>query len=208
MDSVLSLLNRVSDALLQLDPDTLERLAGLEGRVVCMSIDPPGLDLFVVVTGRGLEFSRERAGPVDVTLKGHAADFLHLAVSRGRGNLNSSRGIVIEGDAEIGQSFQRILGQADLDWEELLARFAGDTAARKIGVVFRDLGDWAEQSARLSRENVRDYLTEERKMLVGEVMMERFQAEVDRLRADVDRLQLRIDRLDRMPHEPAGKESP
>ncbi len=201
MDPALSLLNRVSGTLLRIDPDTLERLAGLKGRVVCVSVDPPGFELFAEVTGGGIEFGREHEGPVDVTLKGRAVDFLRLGMSRGRNHLSPGRSIVIEGDVEVGQSFQRILRQMDLDWEELLAGFTGDTAARKIGVMLRGLGAWAEQSARLSRENISDYLAEERQMLVAGVLMERFQDEADRLRADVDRLQLRIDRLDRMSHE-------
>lgn len=201
VDSALNLLNRTTGALLRLDPDTLERLAGLEGRIVCVHIDPPAFEFFLEVIGSSLAFRKDCERDADVTLKGRVADFLYLGMRRGRNDISTGRGVAIEGDVEVGQSFQRVLGQMDLDWEELLAGFAGDTVARKTGNMFRGLRDWASQSARLSRENFADYLTEERQVLVGDVMMERFQNEVGQLRADTDRLQLRIDRLNKMLDE-------
>ena len=47
------------------------------------------------------------------------------------------RGMQISGDAETAQVFSRLLKNADLDWEELLAQRIGDVAAQQIGNAVR-----------------------------------------------------------------------
>ena len=101
----------------------------------------------------------------------------------------------MQGDAEAGQALQKIFARFDFDWEELIAQMIGDTPARKVGNALRHSFDWASNSVALSQQNIADYLTEERQLIVSQTAMERFAEEVDRLRADTDRLEMRIERL-------------
>jgi ubiquinone biosynthesis protein UbiJ len=104
----------------------------------------------------------------------------------------------MQGDVDTGQAFQKILAQLDLDWEELIARFIGDTPARKTGNILRELSQWARESAHLSRENLADYLVEEKRILASPLAMERLEKEVQQLRSDVDRIEQRMGRVKRL----------
>ena len=123
--------------------------------------------LYLLPTERGVEFRREVETAADVTLSGSALAFARLGGGGwdgwGAGGANdelSEGRVAIQGDAELGQALQKILGRLDLDWEELLSRWVGDTPARKLANAARGLAGWAEQSFGLSRENAADYLRE------------------------------------------------
>ncbi len=75
---------------------------------------------------------------------------MEMGISGNSGNVVRDGRIHMTGDVETGQAFQRALSQLDLDWEEVLARYIGDSPARKTGVVMRELGLWAQQSVDLT----------------------------------------------------------
>ena len=203
--ALLDILNGAAGALIDLDPDGKRKLTRLRGKVFCLEVTAPPLVLYLLPTERGIEFrggangDTEPALAPDVTLTGSAPAFARLGCGLGgkggaNGALNRSR-VVVRGDAELGQAFQKILSELDLDWEELLSRRIGDTPARKVGNALRGLADWAEKSADLTRENAADYLAEEKRLLVAAPAMQRFDEALDQTRADVDRLTRRVEKL-------------
>ena len=195
MDELVSFLNQTTRMLLDLDPDGREKLAGLKGRTFCIEVTVPQVTLYLVPTDHGLKFANECTGEPDVTLTGPLSAFIRLSRPDSQGNLSANSQISMHGDAEAGQAFGKVLSQLDIDWEEGLSRFVGDTSARKIGNVVRDLSDWATESMDLSRTNAAEYLQEEKRLLVTDLARERFRNDVNALRADVDRIEQRILRL-------------
>ncbi|MGI9310961.1 MAG: ubiquinone biosynthesis accessory factor UbiJ, partial [bacterium] len=196
IDALIDALNRAGAMLLETDPDGARNLARLRGKVFRLEITAPPLALFLLVTERGLAFRRESTQPPQVTLRGSALAFARLARRDASGN-DASDGVRVHGDAELGQDLQQALRRLDLDWEELLARAIGDAPARKIGVALGALAEWAADSATLSRENLADYLREEKRVLATPLAMESFEHDVGQLRAEVDRMARRVERLRR-----------
>jgi ubiquinone biosynthesis protein UbiJ len=198
MSALFELLNRATEVALDLDPDGREKLGDLEGKVVCVKITAPEIELFLKPSSEGLVIAPEHDATPDVTLTGSLLSFAKLGVAGSGNGVLSSGQVIIEGDVETGQDFQKILGQLDLDWEELLSRFIGDTPARKAGNILRDIGGWARESAELSRENISDYLKEEKRILATPLAMERLEKEVEKVRGDVDRIEQRMNKIRRL----------
>lgn len=194
-NTLVDLLNGAAGVLIDLDPDGKQKLAELRGKVFCLEVTVPPITLYLLPTEQGLEFRRSVEAAPDVTLTGSAPAFARLGCAAS-GVLSESR-VTVRGDAELGQALQKILGQLDLDWEELLSRHIGDTPARKLSNAARGLAGWAEKSFDLTRENAVDYLREEKRILVTGPAMERFDQALNRTRADVDRLTRRVERLER-----------
>lgn len=192
MPVLIDFLNDTCDALLSVDPDGRERLAELEGKVLCIEITLPKLTLYMSPSSAGLNISQHCNADPDVTLTGSAMAFAKLGTGGVDSGVLSDGKVNMQGDAEVGQAFQKILSQLDLDWEALLSRYIGDTPARKVGNIARSLGLRAAQSLDLSRQNTAEFLQEEKRVLVTNLAMERFQNSVDSLRADTDRLEQRI----------------
>ena len=188
-------INRGVQAVLSVDPDTSAELGALNGKVFCINLTTPPASLHLKVEPGGLSVALASAQPADVTLEGSIFAFAKLGGKGGASQVVTDGQVKMDGDVEAGQAFQKILAKFDFDWEELIARLVGDTPARKIGNLVRSTIDWADHSADLSQQNFADYLTEEKRMVVSQMAMDRFAEEVNQLRADTDRLAIRIDRL-------------
>jgi ubiquinone biosynthesis protein UbiJ len=198
MSALFELLNRASTILLDLDPEGREKLGTLEGKILCVNMTAPEITLFVQPSSEGLAITRDIEGSADVVLSGSLLSFARLGTTGASSGVLSSGQILMQGDVDTGQAFQKILAQLDLDWEELIARFIGDTPARKTGNILRELNQWARESANLSRENLADYLVEEKRILASPLAMERLEKEVQQLRSDVDRIEQRMGRVKRL----------
>jgi ubiquinone biosynthesis protein UbiJ len=188
----------VGNRLLRLDPETLDRLASLDGRVVCVELVAPPLRLYLVPWAGGLRVQGATEQPADVCLRGSLAGFARLAQGTPDPSMFAGGELVIEGDAELGQRFASVLRRLDLDWEELASRVVGDAAAHQLGALAQGALRWATGAAAVVARDVREYMQQERRELPPRERVDSFMREVDVLRADTDRLELRVDRLRRV----------
>lgn len=179
--------------VLRLDPDTLARLGELDGKCIAVHLARAGSDheFFLFPSASGFRIRATPDGVPDVTIRGDVPVFARLVLG-GNGAARAGE-LQISGDIELGQHFQRLLKQIDLDWEEQAARVVGDVAAHQLGRAVRGLRDWARQSRGYLEQDAREYLVEESRLLARRESVEQFLRAVDMLRADTDRLEKRIE---------------
>lgn len=182
-----------ANRVLALDPDTADRFAELEGRLVAVHLDGPDFTLYLRPEDSRLRVSDEADGEPETTIR--ATPGALFAGALGEQGGNAAGRVHIEGDAHLGQSFQRLLRRLDPDWEEPLARAFGDVAGPRIARALREGASWGRAAGRSLAEQVAEYLRDERRDLVTRAEMSEFVDEVDRLRESVDRLEARLRRL-------------
>lgn len=191
----LILLQEVMNRILRLDPDTLARLGELDGKCIAVHLARAGGDLefFLFPSASGFRLRATPDGVPDVTIRGDVPVFARLLF----GDNGASRAgeLQISGDIELGQHFQRLLKQIDLDWEEQAARVVGDVAAHQLGRAVRGLRAWARESRGYLEQDAREYLVEESRLLPRREAVEQFLRGVDTLRADADRLEKRLEQI-------------
>ncbi|MFO1349753.1 MAG: SCP2 sterol-binding domain-containing protein [Gammaproteobacteria bacterium] len=176
---------------LRLDPDSAPRLAQLLGRVI--AIEPSGLGFTLYLCpGAGGAVRADAAETPDAIIRAAPLTLARLA----RGGQIAPGEVDISGDAQLAETFQALLRDLDIDWEEPLARVVGDVAAHQIGNQVRAIQSWGRGTIDTLFQNVAEYAQHERQDLPPRVTVEYFLDEVDRLRADADRLQARIRRLE------------
>jgi len=175
---------------LGMDPEIAARLDNLEGKVLALEILGLGAELYVLPNAGRVQVVDSYDGEPDVTLRGSPFAFAQLAQGGVLGT-----GIEIRGDTALGQYFQTVLRDVEIDWEETLSGFTGDVVAHQIGNIVRDFTRWGSQVSETLIQNTSEYLQEERRDLPPEVTVNAFLDEVDTLQADVERLEARIDRL-------------
>ena len=181
--------------LLRLDPDMLARLGELDGKCIglCLADDDRDLEFFLFPSAAGFRVRATHDVAPDVTIRGDVPVFTRLVFG---GSPTTRAGeLQISGDIELGQDFQRVLRALDIDWEERTAHVVGDVAAHQLGRVARGLRAWARQSGEYLRQDVREYLQEESRLLARREAVDCFLGAVDTLRADADRLEQRLTRL-------------
>jgi len=186
--------------LLRLDGDTLRSLGDLDGRVFCLRVNSEGKGeqgpaMYFFPSEGGFQVRSEHDGKVDVTITGNPPAFLKLVMGEFAPSLTGSGQMQITGDLELGQRFQKILKNIDIDWEEYLSRYVGDVVAHRIGHVARQFRGWTRHVGQTLRQDFAEVMTEELQVAARPEAVKSFMDRVDRVRADVDRLEKRIQKI-------------
>jgi len=179
---------------LGLDADTLARLAALSGKVIAVELRGLGITLTMAPHAGGIQLLGDYHGTPDTVISGAPLSLARTGHGGDRGALFAGE-VEIRGDVTVGQRFEAVLREIDIDWEEQLSRLVGDVAAHQVGRVVRDTVAWGAKSADTLSRDVSEYLQEESRQLPQRDEVDAFLAAVDGLRNDVERLEARVKRL-------------
>lgn len=182
---------------LALDPDTLQRLHALEGKVIAFEIVPPGLTVYLAPGAEGVRVMGYFGAEPDTTLSGSPFALARLAATpRGTPAPALFSGeVTVRGDVELGRRVQDIFKRVDLDLEEHLSRLTGDVVAHQLGGWVRGLTAWGRQVKESLGRNTADYIQEEAGVAPTRGEVETFAAAVEAVREETDRLAARLRRL-------------
>jgi len=191
----LKLIESAGNHVLALDPDFLEQLKPFFKKTFRVELTEPGLDIDLCPCPDGFIVEPAGENEPDVRLRGSLWAFAQLAKQGAHSEVFAEGKITMSGDAELGQAFQRVLGNVQIDWEELTATLLGDMAARKLHIVLDDVTGWFSQSSRQFKENTGEFFQEEFKITPSRVEVNGLTEKVETLRSDTARLEARIAKL-------------
>jgi len=194
---IIEVMENAGNRLLRFDPDTMQKLSRMQGRVFRLEIQVVDKVLWFIPGESGLKISEDWPGDADITLKGSPLGFVQYALRQKNADnrVFVDKKLTIEGDVELAQDFQRILAELDIDFEELLSHYVGDVAAHQLGRGFRLFRRWAGDASESLRLDTREFLVEELRVLAPDWRVAAFIDRTDELRADVERLEQRVQRL-------------
>lgn len=181
---------------LQLDPETVSRLAELSDKVIVIEISDWRLSWIIIPNEKGLTFSEDFSLLPNVTLRGKLFDMLKVGVAHGANEALFKNKIEIVGDTDTGEKIREILRQIDIDWEEHLSKIVGDVAAHQLSQGAQKIKSIGKKFLDTLRGNTTEYLQVEASLLPSQERIESFVKAVGKLRDDVDRLESRIHRLE------------
>lgn len=206
--SPLHLAEPLINRALELDPEFLEALEPLDGKVVAVELT--GVDqtiLFSLSVGGVTVLERREADEMlaarspDVGFRGSPAALLRMVRAMRRGDASFGDEVRLSGDMAALESLRDAFRRLDIDLEDLLSRFVGDIAAHEMGRAARAFLSWSTNMRQTLLADTGEYLVEELRVSPPRHELEDFAAEVDRLRDDVERIGKRISRL-RAAREP------
>lgn len=184
---------------LLLDPKTVKRLKGLNKKHVKVEIKDLNMTLpfELFFDAKGVHISAVHSKRYDVTIQGPTTAYLCLAFTK---NVHKAGklGLTFEGDEDVGKAVQMLFTDLDIDWEELLSKVTGDTIAHKMGLFFKDIKKINQDIFKSFRENVTDYIQEEKRLIPTLLEVEYFYKDIEILRDDVERVSARIDLLEQL----------
>jgi ubiquinone biosynthesis protein UbiJ len=205
LERILQPLAKLANRQLRLKTPARELAAELEGSVVGIRVRNTALAMYFHVNDGEISLTSEFAGVPDAVITG---SLLTLAQMAGRSGESAVRGGSLEltGDAALAQSFQRLLWHARPDVEEELSSIIGDVAAHSLGDLARSVSHWSHEAGSTLRQNLREYLQEERRSVPSRYEADRFRDEVEAMRDDVARLEARVRHLEQ--NLEANRDSP
>jgi ubiquinone biosynthesis protein UbiJ len=182
--------------VLRLDPDTLDRLSTLSGKVIAVELHGLNTALYLVPEKAGLNVFSHFDGAPDTTLRGTPLALARMGLEKHAGDSLFAGDVEIAGDTELGQEFRAILDGLDIDWEEQLSMVMGDAVAHQVGQFVRGAAGWGKKTLETLSRDAAEYLQEESRELPNSGEAETFLTDVDELRSDVDRIEARVKRLE------------
>jgi ubiquinone biosynthesis accessory factor UbiJ len=188
---------------LSLDPDTVQRLAAMNGRAVQLHLRGPELMLAVTVND-----GRLCVGPPaeDSHLRVAATPGSLLAMALRRGDEGVAPGKVeIAGDADLARRLEKLASTFAPDFEEAFARSFGDVIGVPLARAIRQGLQHARETAGHLVEDGADWLREESRLAVAPGEVDDFLDGVDAVRERSERLEARLARLARRLQGPSAQ---
>ena len=185
---VLRLLNRVLNDY----PAAQSRLVAYAGKTIGVKIARVEMRLRVTVDGR---FEMLGDGSADVQLDVTLTIPLRLLPTLALKQESAYRQVEFTGDTELAALLSELARHLKWDVEEDLSHVVGDIAAHRVVDSAKSLHAWGNDASRRLAENIAEYLTEERDVLITQRDAEDFARQVETLRDDTDRLEKRVARL-------------
>lgn len=152
---------------------------------LCFEIKPDGL----------LASLKEIETPV-LTLEVSSRALSDLAGSAGSLREQAFKAVKITGDADLAQLLGRLAGQLRWEYEEDLARLVGDAPANFAVRQGKKFVSATRSAAGDLLDNVVEYVSEERKVLLNKRDFMVRKSELSELRESVDRMEKRIQLLE------------
>lgn len=180
---------------LSLDEETLHALSSLEGKVLAFEFINTELTVYLLPSISGLVMHTAYQEKTDVLIKGTPTNFIMMLAASKQGKASLPTDMQIIGDIGLAQRFQDIMQNIEIDLEEPLSKWIGDTAAYQLGRFVRATGRFASNASKTLAMDMSEYLRFEINMLPDDLLVEGFCKDVDVLREDVDRFEQQINKL-------------
>ena len=133
----------------------------------------------------------------DATISGKAESLLSLLATKSDHRAMADAAIDISGDATLVQDLQMTIESLDIDWQDYLAPILGDVLSNELGDIQSSARDWSKSASTSMHRGVRDYLTEEARLVPSELEVDSFSNRLDQLRLSTDRVAAKTELLKR-----------
>ncbi|MBE8718846.1 ubiquinone biosynthesis accessory factor UbiJ [Cellvibrio polysaccharolyticus] len=178
---------------LQYDPGTRLALAQLQGQVLAVQVSQPAFTVYVQADSDGLRLNGYYEGDVTTRLRGSLPALMKLA--RSSRTSFADTGVEVIGNTAALITWQNLLRNLDIDWEEALSGVLGDIAGPKLAAGLRQLVSYSTGRSSGVTRLTGEYLTEELRLLPSRQELDVFYEDVDEVRLHLDRLEARLQRL-------------
>lgn len=192
---MLSSLTKAINAALHLDPESIHRIAKLNGKTIKMEWLPLHFIFLCHFNESGINLINDEDVETTTTIRGTPLQMLGVMIAKENRQRFFADDIIIEGDAAFAQEVMDLFDHLHIDWEEYLSRLTGDVPAYHAARLYRRFKTFLSHSSKNAQQDITDYLHEEGKWLPGREALNDFLTDIDTLRMDVDRLEARIHHL-------------
>ena len=176
------------------EPWASAALATHAGKTILLQL-PLG-NLCFEITSAGLLNVLNQTDNPSLTLEVSSKALGELAASSGSLREQAFKAVKLTGDAELAQLIGRLAGQLRWEYEEDLARLVGDAPAHFAVRQGKKFVSASRSAASDLLDNVVEYVSEERKVLLNKRDFITHKSTLNDLRESVDRIEKRIQLLE------------
>jgi ubiquinone biosynthesis protein UbiJ len=185
---------RAINHVLRTEPWASAELARHANKTILLQL-PLG-NLSFAINADGLLTSLQEIDEPSLTLEFSTKALSDMAGSSGSLREQAFKAVKITGDADLAQLLGRLAGQLRWEYEEDLARLVGDAPANFAVRQGKKLVSATRSAANDLLDNVVEYVSEEKKVLLNKRDFMAHKSELIELRESVDRMEKRIQLLE------------
>lgn len=185
-------INKALKLLAKLDPQVSDLLAPLEGKALSVYISDINYTISLDVKNAALVATNT---PTSNILSGKLAYILELIFNKNLQELTIAKKLDYQGSLKDLNEFNKFLNAIDID---LVYKISQATSPEFANIITKPL-DKAKQYIKTSRQetiiDIKDYLTEEKKILISKNEIEIFYRQIQELKQATDRIQAKLNLL-------------
>ncbi|HLB55815.1 MAG TPA: SCP2 sterol-binding domain-containing protein [Coxiellaceae bacterium] len=185
-------MENIINRALKADPDALAKIATIKNQVIEMHCEDWNIKFYMIVDSQGLQFHKKYSGKTDTVVRGTLNNFLHIFIKGADSKTLFHYPIEIEGNTHNVEVLRDAFKNIDIDFEEKLSHFLGDSIAHKIMFHLKETKNCIKKSAKNIRKQTKEYIHYEAKDFVSHKQAEKFYGDVAKLRDGVERLEARL----------------
>lgn len=182
------------NALLKDDEDSQRRLARLKGKVIGVTINEFGKQLYFVFSQQ-IDVLGAYEGEVDCQLALNLSVLPELRQQANLTQLIKADKLSLEGDIQLAQQFSALLSGLKPDVEEKLSQYTGDIVAHTLVSGAKQGTRFIQQGVVKRQRDLAEVITEEWRLAPQALEIAYFADQVDDLKMDVARSEARLKRL-------------
>ncbi len=191
------LLNRC----LQLDAEVAAEIYALAGNIIQIKLLNTAASFTFLIEHDGIQLLTGQVGEVNVRITGTPAALLAYVAAQRYGQRPPANELAshleITGDIALAQQLTALVKKMEIDWEEQLAGYVGDTLAHKSAQLIRTGWSMVKGLGVKLESDLGEFLKYEKDMIADADELEEFNRAVDELRDDLARLKQRMARLEK-----------
>jgi ubiquinone biosynthesis protein UbiJ len=188
-------LERAINTFVCLDASAQKKQRALADKIICLKLSDIDQHFFMYFTADKIYLQSECMKKPDLSVSGSCAAFIKMAVNKHQATVPMD--MEISGNAHLAQEFQHFLTHINIDWEEHLSHFTGDTVATNTGKFVRNFRGFARKTFHSLAINSKEFLEEEKKIIASKRDVADFCSQVDDLRHQVARLEIQVRKINK-----------
>lgn len=193
---VLAGLEKMINAYVQLDSNSIQRLSHLKNKIIKIQITDWNTEFFIFLTEKGLQLTASSNKEADIIIYGTLLNLFKTCCAKNSSSTTFFKNRVeISGDTRVSEQIREILINVDIDWEEHLSKITGDILAHQVGIHIRRIVNFGKFTLKTIRMNIRDYLQNESQVTPSSEEVESFIRSITDLQYSADRAESQALRL-------------
>jgi len=188
-------LETIINQLLIFDKESLVALSSFKGIVVAVDVQNTSSIFYITITESGVSLTNEFELIPDIIVRGSSFELYEYLISISNSQEFQTGKLEVAGDISVAQKIQSIVKNLDIDWEDYISNWIGDSLTHKLGRAVKNSINLLHSANKNIKYNLSDYLRYETEYLIDRNEQDEFSQSVDVLRDDAERLKLRINRI-------------
>ena len=192
---------KILNAIVARDAHIAKKLVAFDSKCIEVVSLRPGFSLSIRFEDDTIKLSAIDSQTLgiqtDATITGNAESLLGLLTKKSDQRALADSAIDISGDATLVQDLHVMIESLDADWQDYLAPIFGDVLSNELGEIQSHARDWSKSAGTSMHRGVRDYLSEEARLVPSELEVDSFVNRLDQLRLSIDRVAAKTELLKR-----------